>query len=88
LSFSVELGTKIRANYKSHDNTSRVTLNLIPLDERFSPDLPRGRGKSIGGDLDVDEEGYEQIDRNLAITTPWLHWLPTCAHTSWPCQEG
>jgi hypothetical protein len=24
------------------------------------PDLPRGMGKSIGGDLDVDDEGSEQ----------------------------
>ncbi len=26
----------------------------------WGPDLPRGRGKSIGGDLDVDDEGSEQ----------------------------
>jgi hypothetical protein len=26
-------------------------------DERLVPDLPRGRGRSIGGDLDVGEEG-------------------------------
>jgi hypothetical protein len=26
----------------------------------LSPDLPRGRGKSIGGDLDVDDERSEQ----------------------------
>jgi hypothetical protein len=25
-----------------------------------SPDLPSGTGKSIGGDLDVDDEGSEQ----------------------------
>jgi hypothetical protein len=24
------------------------------------PDLPRGRGKSIGGDLDIDDKGSEQ----------------------------
>jgi hypothetical protein len=29
-------------------------------DSRMSPDLPRGTGKSIGGDLDVDDEGSEQ----------------------------
>jgi hypothetical protein len=29
-------------------------------DERLSPNLLRGRGKSIGGDLDVDDEGSEQ----------------------------
>jgi hypothetical protein len=26
----------------------------------MSPDLPRGTGKSIGGDLDVDDESSEQ----------------------------
>jgi hypothetical protein len=26
----------------------------------MSPDLPRGMGKSIGGDLNVDDEGSEQ----------------------------
>jgi hypothetical protein len=29
-------------------------------DSRMNPDLPRGTGKSIGGDLDVDDEGSEQ----------------------------
>jgi hypothetical protein len=28
--------------------------------DRLHPDLLRGRGKSIGGDLDVDDEGSEQ----------------------------
>jgi hypothetical protein len=30
------------------------------VDEKLSPDLSRGRGKSIGGDLHVDDEGSEQ----------------------------
>jgi hypothetical protein len=29
-------------------------------DSRMSPDLSRGTGKSIGGDLNVDDEGSEQ----------------------------
>jgi hypothetical protein len=33
---------------------------MIPLDSRMSPDLPRGMGKLIGGDLDVDDEGSKQ----------------------------
>jgi hypothetical protein len=33
---------------------------MIPLDSRMSPDLPRGTGKSIGGDLHVDDKGSEQ----------------------------
>jgi hypothetical protein len=33
---------------------------MIPLDSRMSPDLLRGMGKLIGGDLDVDDEGSEQ----------------------------
>jgi hypothetical protein len=32
-------------------------LTLIPLDSSMNPDLLRGTGKSIGGDLDVDDEG-------------------------------
>jgi hypothetical protein len=31
-----------------------------PGDSMMSLDLPRGTGKSIGGDLDVDDEGSEQ----------------------------
>jgi hypothetical protein len=38
--------------------TCRVLYVLT--DERLGPDLSRGRGKSIGGDLDVDDEGSEQ----------------------------
>jgi hypothetical protein len=29
--------------------------------ERLVLDLPRGRGRSVGGDLDVGEEGSEQM---------------------------
>jgi hypothetical protein len=29
-------------------------------DSRMSPDLLRGTGKSIGGDLNVDDEGSKQ----------------------------
>jgi hypothetical protein len=57
-------------------------------DERLVPNNLRGRGKSIGRDLDVDEKGSEQINYNIAITTPQLCWLPTCVHTSWPRQKG
>jgi hypothetical protein len=32
----------------------------VPLDSRMSPDLLRGTGKSIGGDLDIDDECPEQ----------------------------
>jgi hypothetical protein len=56
----VALGTKAKTNYKVQDNTSQATQNLIPLDGRLGRDLLRGRGKSIGGDLDVDNEGSEQ----------------------------
>jgi hypothetical protein len=30
------------------------------IDSRMSPDLPRGTGKLIGGDFDVDDEASEQ----------------------------
>jgi hypothetical protein len=57
-------------------------------DERLVHDLPKGIAKLIDGDLNVDEEGFEQNDRNLAITTTRLYWLPTHVHMSWTHQEG
>jgi hypothetical protein len=69
------------------DHLTKVA-HFIPIkmtDERLAPDLLRGRGKLTGGDLDIDEEGVEQNDRDLAITTPGLRWLPTCMHMSWSC---
>jgi hypothetical protein len=41
-------------------------------DERLVPGLPWGRGRSIGGDLNVDEEGSEQ----MIITLQSLHHNP------------
>jgi hypothetical protein len=69
LAFSVELGTKTNTNYKTHKNTSRATGNLISLVELLVLDLPRGRGRSIGGDLSVGEEGSEQ----MIVTLQSLH---------------
>jgi hypothetical protein len=46
-------------------------------DERLVPNLPRGRGRSIGGDLNIGEEGFEQT----IITV-------MSVHMSWPHQEG
>jgi hypothetical protein len=37
--------------------------------ERLVPDLLRGRGRSIGGDLDVGEEGTKQ----MIVTLQSLH---------------
>jgi hypothetical protein len=39
------------------------------IDERLVPNLPQGRGRSIGGDLDIDEEGSEQ----MIVTLQSLH---------------
>jgi hypothetical protein len=61
LAFSVEPGIKAKTNYKAQDNTSWATWNLVPLDERLVPDLLRGRDRSVGGDLDVGEDDYEQM---------------------------
>jgi hypothetical protein len=55
------------AEQRTQRNTSEKTL--IPLDERLVPGLPRGRGRSVGGDLDVGEEGSEQT----IITLQSLH---------------
>jgi hypothetical protein len=38
----------------------RVTYLLTVIDSKMSPDLPSGTVKSIGRDLDVDDEGSEQ----------------------------
>jgi hypothetical protein len=43
---------------KSSANTSGNSWTTC--DSRMSPDLLRGTDKSIGGDLDVDDEGSEQ----------------------------
>jgi hypothetical protein len=45
-------------------------LFFTDLDERLVSDLLGGRGKSIDRDLDIDEEGSEQNNQNLAITIP------------------
>jgi hypothetical protein len=63
-------------------------LSLIPLDERLGPNLSRGRGRSIRGDLRCWWRRLWTDDRNLAITTSWLRWLPTGMHMSWPHLEG
>jgi hypothetical protein len=44
-------------------------LVVVEADEELVPDLPRGRGRSIGGDLDVGEEGSEQT----IVTLQSLH---------------
>jgi hypothetical protein len=46
--------------YLSTMSGKMLSLLFILLDERLGPDLPRGRGKSIDGDLDVDDEGSKQ----------------------------
>jgi hypothetical protein len=37
-----------------------LARSQVGFGERLVPDLLRGRGRSIGGDLDIGEEGYEQ----------------------------
>jgi hypothetical protein len=37
-----------------------VSVKEIKADEGLGPNLMRGRGKSIGGDLDVDDESSKQ----------------------------
>jgi hypothetical protein len=54
----------------------------------LDPNLLRVRGKSIGGDLNNDDEGSESNERTLAITTTWFCWLSIHAHMSLPRQEG
>jgi hypothetical protein len=51
-----------------HVSSVRVFLRFL-VDERLVPNLPRGRGRSIGGDLNVGEEGIEQT----IVTLQSLH---------------
>jgi hypothetical protein len=44
---------------------TKYTPARVRCDGKFSPDLPRGRGKSIGRDLDIDDEGSEQNVKHL-----------------------
>jgi hypothetical protein len=51
---------KMHQSGQSHpEQTERGTKQhkRWPVDERLVSDLPRGRGKSVDGDLDIDEEG-------------------------------
>jgi hypothetical protein len=43
----------------------------------MSPDLPRGTGKSIGGDLNIDDKGSEQHWFKLMQS---LHHGSVCYH--------
>jgi hypothetical protein len=51
----------MKAGNKLKDTQVYLMGNLKsdPLDSRMSPDLLRGMGRSICGDLDVDDEGSE-----------------------------
>jgi hypothetical protein len=53
-------------------DTCHKLQQLVPTDEGLVPDLSRGRGRSIGGDLDVGEEGFEQT----IVTLQSLHHNP------------
>jgi hypothetical protein len=49
--------------------SSNGTCSCGMHDKGLVPNLPRGRGRSIGGNLDVDEEGSKQ----MIITFKSLH---------------
>jgi hypothetical protein len=92
LAFSVELGTKTKTNYKAHENTSRTIWNLIPLYERLVPDLLWGRGRSIGGDLNIGEKGSEQTIVTLqslhhgSIGYQHMHTRLDLTKKAYPCK--
>ncbi len=60
----------------------------------MSPDLPRGMGKLIGGDLDVDDEDSEQHKFELCshyttaplVTNPCTHELASPRRLC-PCKQ-
>jgi hypothetical protein len=47
----------------------------VVSDERLSPDLPRGRGKSIGWRSRTWWWSLQTEHWTLAVTTPLLYWL-------------
>jgi hypothetical protein len=53
----------------------------------MSPDLLRGMGKSIGGDLDVDDEGSEQYRFELMVEISTLMMKAPNSIGSNPCSH-
>jgi hypothetical protein len=53
-------------------------LSTIDIDEGLVPDLPRGRGRLIGGDLDIGEEGSKQT---IVILQSLCHGSISYQHT-------
>jgi hypothetical protein len=47
----------------------KIDMQCMINDEGLVPNLLRGRGRSIGGDLDIGEEGSEQ----MIVTLQSLH---------------
>jgi hypothetical protein len=45
-------------------------IGITFCDEGLVPDLPSGRGRSVGGDLDIGEEGSKQT----IVTLQSLHY--------------
>jgi hypothetical protein len=62
------------------------------FDERLVLDLPRGRGRLIGGDLDVGEEGSEQTIVTLQslhygfVGYQHIHTRVDLAKKAYPCK--
>jgi hypothetical protein len=71
--------SRSKIDLREHTRTTELIKQIInhrqgvPIDSRMSPDLLRGMGKSIGGDLDIDDEGSEQR---------WLELVQSLQHGS------
>jgi hypothetical protein len=61
--------SKEKLKFSCNVNKRSITRIANLPDEGLGLDLPRGSGRSIGGDLDIGEEGSEQ----LIITLQSLH---------------
>jgi hypothetical protein len=63
-------------------------------DETLSPDLPRGTGKSIGGDLVVDDEGSKQNFEPLqsqhhgSVGYQFVHTRIDLTKMAYPCKRN
>jgi hypothetical protein len=68
-----------------------IVLTWILSDEWLDPDLLRGRSKSIGGDLDGDEEGSEQNEsmqslNHGSIGYQSMHTRIDLTKKTYPCK--
>jgi hypothetical protein len=72
-------------------SSGKIVLDRL-LDDRLIPDLPRSRGRSIGGHLDIGEEGTEQMIVTLqsqhhgSVGYQLMHTRVDLTKKTYPCK--